>query len=356
VIAATYTQGQGLRVQDIEPPQVAEGELLLRVAASAICGTDLRTIENGHRKLRPGQRIVLGHEFAGIVESAPGSDTVFSPGTRVVVAPNVGCGQCEQCIQGRTNMCPDYNAFGVTWDGAHAEYVRLPRVAVSQGNVMPLPEGTSFVEAALIEPLACVVNGNREARIAVGDVVVIVGSGPIGLLHLQLAGLSGASRVIVADIRAQRLAAASDLGADVVINSAEDDLAARIQEETAGRGCDVVITACSDASVQAESIGWLAPYGRVCLFGGLPAGESQVCLDTNAIHYKNLLVTGVTGGSLYDFRIAARLIASKRVDAARTVSHVYPLSDMQLAFEEAVRREAMKVVLQQDGESGEQAR
>ena len=355
MIAATYTPGQGFRVEDVAAPEVAEGELLLRVEASAICGTDLRMIENGHHKLHPGRRIVLGHEFAGSVQSAPGAGNLFPPGTRVAIAPNVGCGQCEQCIQGRTNMCREYNAFGVTWDGAHTEYVRVPQTAITQGNVVVLPERTTFSEAALIEPLACVVNGNREARIAVGDVVVIVGAGPIGLLHLQLARLSGASRVLVADIRAQRLGPAKELGADV-INPAEQDLAARISEATKGRGCDVVITACSDASVQAESIEWLAPYGRVCFFGGLPKGAPRVCLDTNAIHYKNLLVTGVTGGSLYDFRIAARLIASKRVDVTRIVSHVYPLSDMGLAFEQAMRREAMKVVLQQDGESGEHTR
>ena len=354
MIAATYTQGRGLSVQDIAAPAVAEGELLLRVGASAICGTDLRTIENGHRRLRAGQRIVLGHEFAGSIESAPGADDLFPPGTRVAVAPNVGCGQCEQCIQGRTNMCPEYNAFGVTWDGAHTEYIRIPHVAISQGNVVPLPARTTFIEAALIEPLACVVNGSREARIAVGDVVVIVGAGPIGLLHLQLARLSGASLAIVADIRAQRLGAAKELGADVIVNSTEEDLAARIREETGGRGCDVVITACSDASVQQESIGWLAPYGRVCFFGGLPQAESEVSLETNAIHYKNLLVTGATGGSLHDFRIAARLMASKRVEVERVISHVYPLSDMGLAFEQALRREAMKVVLQQDGKSEEQ--
>jgi threonine dehydrogenase-like Zn-dependent dehydrogenase len=294
-----------MSVQDVDAPGVTEGELLLRVGASAICGTDLRTIEDGHRKLRPGQRIVLGHEFAGSVESAPGLDGLFPPGTRVAVAPNVGCGQCEQCIQGRANMCPNYNAFGITWDGAHTEYVRVPHVAISQGNVVPLPERTTFVEGALIEPLACVVNGNREARIAVG-------------------------------------------------------------EEIDGRGCDVVITACSSASVQEESIGLLAPYGRVCLFGGLSQEASEVSLDTDAIHYKNLLVTGVTGGSLYDFRIAARLIASKRVDVTRIISHVHPLSDMKLAFEQAMRREAMKVVIQsakgrsgfgrQDRESGEQSR
>jgi L-iditol 2-dehydrogenase len=356
MIAATYIQGEGLRIQDVSSPSVADGDVLVRMGASAICGTDLRTIQNGHRRLAPGQRVILGHEFAGTIASAGAHDREFPAGMRVAVAPNVGCGQCDLCTQGFTNMCPDYQAFGITWDGAHTEYVRLPGSAVAQGNIIPLPEHVSLQEAALIEPLSCVVNGNREARIRFGDAVVIVGAGPIGLLHLLLAKLSGAGKVIVADLRPSRLEAAEALGAEVTVNPAEEDPAGRIRHETEGRGADVVITACAVASVQQDSIGWLAPFGRVCFFGGLPSQEAAVPIDTNAIHYRNLLVTGVTGGSLRDFRLAARLIASRRIDVRRVVSHRFPLADMKLAFDQAARQDAMKVVLLAEGEGGEAPR
>ncbi len=349
MIAATYTQGEGLEIQEVRAPSVADGDLLVRVGASAICGTDLRTIRNGHRKLERGQRIILGHEFAGTIESTSDSTTTFSPGMRVAIAPNVGCGQCEYCIRGLSNMCPDYQAFGITWDGAHAECIRVPREAVAQGNVMPIPDSLSFEEAALIEPLSCVVNGNREARIRLGDVVVVVGAGPIGLLHVLLARLSGASKVIVADVQSKRLGYAESLGGDVVVNTTDEDAADRIRSETAGRGADVVITACSDASVQQQSVEWLAPYGRVCFFGGLRPEDSLVPIDTNAVHYKNLLLTGVTGGSLYDFRVAARLVTSGRVDVRKVVSHTFDLRDPGPAFEQALRQDGMKVVLSADG-------
>jgi threonine dehydrogenase-like Zn-dependent dehydrogenase len=312
-------------------------------------------IRDGHRKLAPGQCIVLGHEFAGVIEPPGSHDAALPPGTRVAVAPNVGCGQCEQCARGFTNMCPDYQAFGITWDGSHTEYVRVPLAAVMHGNVLPLPDGLSSREAALIEPLACVVNGNREARIQHGDVVVVVGAGPIGLLHVQLARLSGASKVIVADTRGSRLAAAEALGAEIVVNPDEEDLESRVRRETAGRGCDVVITACSVASVQQQAIGWLAPFGRVCFFGGLPAQDALVPIDTNAIHYKNLLVTGVSGGSLGDFRIAERLISTGRIDVTKVISHEYSLAEMGPAFEQAMRQEAMKVVLRSEADDAEAA-
>jgi L-iditol 2-dehydrogenase len=356
MIAATYIQGQGLRIEDVPTPSVGNGDMLVRVADSAICGTDLRTIRNGHRRLSPGERIVLGHEFSGVVEDPGAHGSAFPAGTRVAVAPNVGCRQCEQCARGCTNMCLDYQAFGISWDGAHTEYVRIPYAAVAQGNVLPLPDEVSLREAALIEPLSCVVNGNREVRMRLGDVVVVVGAGPIGLLHLQLARLSGASRVIVADTQPSRLAAADALGAEVVVNPAEEDIAARILRETDGRGCDVVMTACSDPAVQQQSIGWLAPFGRVCFFGGLLSQDAMVAIDTNAIHYRNLLVTGVTGGSLHDFRVAARLIASGRIDVGKVISHNFPLAQMGLAFEQAMRQDAMKVVLESGVDSAEAAR
>lgn len=346
MLAATYTQGQGFRVEDVPEPQIAEDELLVEVMASSICGTDLRIIHSGHRKLRPGQRIVLGHEFAGVVAKAGArlADS-YRPGDRVGIAPNMGCGRCDMCARALPNMCPDYTAFGITMDGAHARFVRVPNAAVVQGSVVPLPEGLSFAEASLVEPLSCVVNGNRAARMEPGDVAVIFGAGPIGLLHLLLARHAGASMVIVADLQPHRLARAKELGADVVC-SGGDDARMRIMEETGGRGADVVITACSVAAVQEQAVALLAPFGRLCLFGGLPKDGSMVRIDSNLVHYRNLIVTGMTGGSPRDFRTAMRLVASGRVDVRRVISHTIPGDALEAAFDTALHEEAMKIVLE----------
>jgi len=345
MIAATYTQDVGYRIEDVPLPEIGEDELLVRVMASSICGTDLRIIRNGHRKLSPGQKIVLGHEFAGVVAKAGPAVRHFAVGQRVGVAPNMGCGQCEECIRGLPNMCPDYTAFGITMDGAHTEYVRIPSTAILQGSVMPLADAIPFEHAALVEPLSCVVNANRASRIEPASVVVIFGAGPVGLMHLMLARLCGAAALVVVDIDSNRLQRAEELGATAVIDSAVEDVRDRLMRLTDRRGADVVITACSVASVQEQAVGLLAPFGRLCLFGGLPKDASMVRFDTNLIHYRQLIVTGVTGGSPRDFRAAMRLLAAGRIPIDRVVSHRFARADMAQAFEVALKGEAMKVVL-----------
>lgn len=344
MIAATYTQGGNYAVENLPVPEIGDDEILLKVMASSICGTDARIIRSGHRKLFPGQKIILGHEFAGVIEKIGPRVSSYSEGMRVAVAPNIGCGACEFCAQGLTNMCPTYSAFGIDMDGAHAEYVRIPHAAIAQGSVVAVPENVSFIEASLIEPLSCVVNGSRSCRIGLGDDVLIFGAGPIGLMHLMLALASGAGRVFVADVQKHRLQAAAKLGA-CCVDSKQEDVKERINKETSGRGVDVVITACPVPSVQEQALSFLAPYGRLCFFGGLPTG-TQVTLDTNIIHYKNLIVTGVTGGSPHDFRLAMKLISSKKINVMEVVSHLVNASEMESAFEAALSGDCMKVVLQ----------
>jgi len=351
VIAVTYTQNQGWRVEDVPVPEIGEGELLLCVGASSICGTDLRIIRTGHRKLSPGQKIVLGHEFAGVVVKAGPRAGAFHVGQRVGVAPNMGCGQCEMCIRGLPNMCPDYTAFGITMDGSHAAYLRIPQAAIVQGSVLPLPEEISLEQAALIEPLSCAVNGNRAARIRPGDSVVIFGAGPVGLMHVMLARLCGAAKLLVADVRADRLERAAELGATGVIDSEKEDVPDRVMHATGARGADAVITACSVAAVQQQALRLLAPFGRLCLFGGLPGGQSEVALDTNLIHYRQLVVTGVTGGAPRDFRAALRLVAAGRVAIDRVISHRFPMHEAGAAFDAALAGDTLKVVLLQEGRS-----
>ncbi len=346
MIAATYTQGGGFRVEEVPPPEMADDELLVEVKAASICGTDLRIVRNGHRKLRDGQRIVLGHEFAGVVARAGRRAAGFPEGLRVGVAPNMGCGRCGMCARALPNMCPDYTAFGITLDGAHTRYVRVPHAALAQGSVVPLPEAVPFHHACLIEPFSCVVNASRAVRIQPGETALVFGAGPIGLMHVMLAALCGASRVICADMQPERLTLAAALGATSVVDPSREDVREHVMAATDGRGADVAITACSVAAVQEEAIGLLAPLGRLCLFGGLPKDGSHVRLDTNLIHYKQLVVTGVTGGAPRDFRAAMAMVAAGRVPIDRVISHRFPLSDMAAAYEAAMGGDAMKVVIE----------
>jgi L-iditol 2-dehydrogenase len=345
MLAATYQQGGEFAVRQIPAPDIHRDSLLLRVRAASICGTDVKIIRNGHRKLADGQRIVLGHEFIGVLERVGADVTGYRVGQRVGVVPNAGCGHCDACIRGQANYCPQYTAFGIDRDGGHAALVEIPGRFVAQGNVVPLPDAVADREASLLEPFSCVVNGIRVSRIELGDTVVIFGAGPIGLMHLMLARISGAARVIMVDPLADRLGRARELGCDVTIDPAQDDVEQRIRRETEGRGADVIITACPVAEVQSQAVGLLAPYGRLCLFGALPRGSSAVPLDSNAIHYGNFLVTGSTGGSALDYRIALRLLAGKRVDLTAVISDTYPLGELDAAYRTALAGAAGKIVL-----------
>jgi L-iditol 2-dehydrogenase len=185
----------------------------------------------------------------------------------------------------------------------------------------------------------------RAARIELGDAVVIYGAGPIGLMHVMLCRFAGAGRLIVVDPIADRLEAARELGCDLGINPREEDVSERIRRDSDGRGVDVVITACPASEAQSEALQVAAPFGRVCLFGGLPTSASPVPLDTNAIHYGNLLVTGSTGGSVADYRIALRLVAGKRVDLTRVISNIFELANLREAYDTALAGAEGKVVL-----------
>jgi L-iditol 2-dehydrogenase len=345
MLAATYTQGGAFSVEEVFTPQIEHDEILLRVTAASICGTDLKIIRSGHHKLAAGRRVVLGHEFVGIIEQLGSRVERYAVGQRVGVAPNAGCGYCDACLRGKPNYCPRYTAFGIDRDGGQAPFVKIPGCFVTQGNVIPLPRDVSDTEAALLEPFSCVVNGVRASRIELGDAVVIYGAGPMGLMHLMLCRIAGAAKIIVVDPLADRLEKALELGCDLTLDPRQDAVPDRLARETNGRGVDVVIAACPVPEVQAEALTVLAPFGRLCLFGGLPKDTGPVPIDTNAVHYGNLLVTGSTGGSVQDFHVALKLVAGKRVQLSRVVSETFRLEQLEQAYERALAGAAGKFVL-----------
>jgi threonine dehydrogenase-like Zn-dependent dehydrogenase len=249
------------------------------------------------------------------------------------------------CGQGLMNMCPQYGAFGIDRDGGHAEFVRIPAAALAQGNVIELSPDVPAAEAALAEPLSCVVNGVRAAQVKAGDSVLIYGAGPMGLLNLLLARVSGAARIWVVDLNETRLEKARTLGANHTFNPNAGPVKEWIMSQTAGRGVDAVITAVPVRTVQEEAVGLLAPFGRLCLFAGLSNGEGTAQLDTNTIHYRNLVVTGMTGGAPRDYRTALKLIASRRIDVRPVISHIFPMRELGRAYEVALSGAGLKIVI-----------
>jgi 2-desacetyl-2-hydroxyethyl bacteriochlorophyllide A dehydrogenase len=344
--AAFYYGVGDIRVEEVPVPEIADDELLVRVKACAVCGTDNRIYRYGHFKIPPGAKRVLGHETCGEIAKAGAKVERFEAGDRVAIAPNIGCGSCHMCIQGFNQLCPTYEAFGISIDGGFAQYMRIPAGALS--NVVQIPDQVSYREAVLIEPLSCVYNAYEAHKTVPGDTVLIIGAGPIGALHALLNKRAG-GRVVVADVSAARLAEVRKYGADYAVLSSEVDLRAEVARITSGRGVDVVITACSVPEMQALALELAGCHGRVCLFGGLPQGKETVALNTNLIHYKELLVTATTGSSILDFHNAARILATGGLQVASLITGLFPVEKTVAAFEYAAKGLGMKALVAPDG-------
>ena len=328
---------------DIEKPSISDDEILVQVEAAALCGTDLRIL---HGKKTKGIRIpsVIGHEFSGLVVQAGSSVRDFMTGDRVCVDPVRPCGGCSYCLNDRENVCQNRIAIGYEYDGCFAEYVRIPASFIRSGNVLKLPDSVSWVEGALAEPLSCVINGQNKLNIVPGDNVVVIGTGPIGLMHCMLAKASGAAKVFVSEPSKKRREAATDFGADVLVDPAKESLADVVMSHTDGLGADVVILAIGIPQIVNEALNIARKGGRISLFAGF-SKDDMPAVDVNIIHYNELLVTGSSSLKRKDLKTALNLIEGKIIDVEKLATHEFPLEKIGEAFAAAESGEALKVII-----------
>jgi L-iditol 2-dehydrogenase len=240
--------------------------------------------------------------------------------------------------------------MGYQFAGGFAELMVVPENVLRVDGLNRIPDHVSFGEASVTEPLACVLNGQELARVGAGDTVVVVGSGPIGCLHVRLARARGAARVILVDLNAERLAEAAALvKPDLAIASADVDAVQAVKDATGGRGADVVITAAASGAAQEQGLAMLAPRGRLSLFGGLPKDASTITVDSNAVHYRELTIVGVNGSSPAHNAAALALIASGAVPVADLITHRLPLESIIDALDIVARGEAIKITIEPSG-------
>jgi L-iditol 2-dehydrogenase len=313
---------------------------------ASICATDLRIIRGAHRKYGAGTVRVPGHEVVGnIAELGSGVNGGYRVGQRVFVAPNVGCGQCLQCQRGQNNLCENYAALGITMDGAFAEFIKLPAAFLEQENLIPFEEFLDGAEVALAEPFACVLHGQDALRIGSEEMLLIVGSGPIGIMHVIAARAAGVKKIVVSGKSSERLQMALAAGADRVVNIREETLSKVVAAETDGRGADLIVVATGVREAMEEAPALAAIRGRVNLFAGLPNHFSAISLDANLIHYKELIVTGTTGCSTDDCRRSLQMISSGAVDLAPLISARYSLDRATEAIGAARAGNVLKVAI-----------
>jgi L-iditol 2-dehydrogenase len=345
--AALLTGTKSIEVKDIPKPEPGFGEVVIKMEAAFVCGTDVRFYMNGKPGVDENHPLVIGHEIAGVVHAVGDGVAGYEPGMRVAVAPNYGCGICDLCISGHTEMCLESEALGVTKNGGFAEFLLVPEAAVRQGNVSLIPDNVSFGEAALVEPLSCVFNGQEKIGIDPGDTVIVIGSGPIGIMHCLVAFASGAAKVFISDISQERMEMATNIDSRIQQIPAGDPekVVEELKKKNSGRLANLVITAASVGAIQEQAFSLVGLNGKVLFFGGLPKGKSVVSLDTNEIHYKQLTITGTTRQSLRQYRKCLDLISSGALDMKPIITAEGTLDDVPNAINAAREGKGLKQMI-----------
>jgi L-iditol 2-dehydrogenase len=330
-------------VEDVPTPEAPPGGFLLQVVACGLCGSDLRTLRSGHRKVTFPW--IIGHEICGtLIERGPGYDGPWAVGDLLAVGPMAYCGTCDFCLDGQYELCEGYREIAQAWPGGFAEYVAIPEPCAKLGNIRRVPGGLEPALAAISEPIASCVNAQERGRVGLGDTVAIIGAGPIGCIHASLARARGASRIYVADIVADRLRMAEAFDLDATIDAAEHDTVAEVMRLTAGKGADVVITATPAPVASVQGVEMARKDGRILIFGGLPKSNSKPGVDMNTVHYNALHVIGTTIFAPRHQRIALELMASGRIPVNRLVTHRFPLEAFAQGAEMALAGKVLKAV------------
>jgi L-iditol 2-dehydrogenase len=338
-----------IRVEDAPEPTPGPGDVKIRVRNCSTCGTDVKISKFGHHHIVPPR--VMGHEVAGeIVEvgdNVPTGAAGWASGDRVQVIAAIPCGTCAECRRGSMTVCPNQESIGYHYDGGFAEYMIVPAKVLSVDGLNRIPDGLSFAEASVAEPFACAINAQELARVGDGDDVVVIGSGPIGCLHVRLARARGAAQVTLVELNRDRLEqAAAIVKPDHTICSAETDAVDEIAKLTDGRGVDVIITAAASGKAQEQAVLMAARQGRISFFGGLPKDNPVIALDSNLVHYRELMIIGANGSSPSHNKRALSMIADGSVPVDDLITHRVPLSEVLSAIDIVSRGDAIKVTVE----------
>ncbi len=343
--AAFLTGPRTLEVREVPKPTCPEDGLVLKVGACGICGSDLRRWKEGTAE--GVEENTPGHEIAGEVIAVGDRVTRFQVGDRLAVAPDIHCGHCWYCERGMGNLCDNLRFIGITPDipGGFAEQVVLTRDILENGIVHKMPADMSFRLGALAEPLSSVIAAHDKAGTSLDDVVVVMGAGPIGCLHIMVAKARGA-RVIVSQPSATRRAAAARFGPNALVDPFNQDLVAFVKDFTAGLGASIAICANPIAATQAQAVELTRKSGRIVLFGGLPKANPLTTLDGNKIHYGEREVVGAFSYHPTQHEAAVNLLHRGVIPAEMLISHTMPLADIGAAFETAASGEGLKVIVE----------
>jgi L-iditol 2-dehydrogenase len=317
-------------VENVPTPEPAAGEVLLKIEACAICGTDQRVLAG----TKPVDVPIVGHEITGRVEKIGAGVKGVKKGERYIVQTVIGCNACPACARNQQNLCiKGFRAMGYQFNGGFAEYMIMPKAAVDQGCLISIPETLSAEAGTLIEPLSCCVNGMQYMPMETLEHVVIFGGGIIGTLNGLVAKARGARCVTVMDVSQERLDLLKGLGLpfDHYVNSKQTDPAQWVKDHTGGRGVDAVVVAASVKPLVGVGMKLLAKGGHLSIFAGMPKPDSVDPIDWNVIHYNEINLHGANSSAIASYLTARDMIVSGKVDTRPLVTHRFKLDDFNKA-------------------------
>jgi L-iditol 2-dehydrogenase len=346
--AVIFDGKEAMRVAELPRPVCGPREALLQVAACGICGGDARSFFTGDQYT--GKNRITGHEAAGVICEVGAGVRQWKVGDRLALAADIHCGECWYCRRELFNMCVDLKILGKHVNGGLTDFMLLTEEILTHGIINRVPEGLSLLHAAISEPLCSVLASHEELEIKAGETVVVMGSGPMGILHLELLRARGA-RVAMVDISRGRLELArKDFDADFVIDGSTEDVKARVWEITGGIGADAVITAAPSPAAVAQSVHLARKRGRIGLFGGLPAAQAEVAIDINRVHYAEIRIIGNFSYHPRQHQRALELLSSGGIRVERLITK-YPIEDAKQGLYDIRDGKVLKaVVIPNEGE------
>jgi L-iditol 2-dehydrogenase len=347
VKAAILKKIEDLVIEEVKTPSPNDDELVVKVKACTICGTDVKIFHHGHRLISFPR--ITGHEVSGIIVSKGKNVNGFVEGDRVAVAPAIPCGSCYFCTVGYQTMCDNLTAMAYHYDGGFAEYMLVPKSAIQIGCVNKLPDNVTFEKATLAEPLACVINGYSLSGLKSGDSVLILGAGPIGCLHAELAKNSGASYIMLADVDPNRLKL-TEFTECIQIDMSKENIKDKVAEITDNRGADRVMVAAGSHKAQELSLELVSKRGSVNYFGGLPKDKPFINFNSNLVHYGEFFVVGTHGSTPLQNKQALELISSDYITPHRYLTGRFPLEQLSDGLEYAEKNKGLKAVIYTDME------
>ena len=335
---AYFLGNQQIEIRQLPEMEPGEGQVLLKVCACGVCGTDVHIYEGGKGSAEVKPPVILGHEFSGFIEKIGPGVEGLKVGQLVTVDPNIYCGKCLPCRQGQKQMCHHMGAVGVNMDGGFADYCLAP-----YAQCVVVPENTDPELAAMAEPLACCLHGIYRAGIRPGENVLVIGGGTIGQIMLQLARLAGAAKVVLSEPVAKRRELAVELGADAAIDPLNENLNERLYEILGSEGADVVIECVGNPRTSAQAIDAAARCGRILLFG-VPHPEAILQTKMHPIFQKELTIMGSFVNPDTQSRAVA-LLASGQLKIKPLITHRYPIAQLEDAIKMQTSAESIKVLV-----------